>query len=417
MKPTLVAALIILFADWAYCQEFAAVHEVREPITNCPEVVNHEVRTNVVQVHVHGGLGSGIYLGDRIVLTAAHVVSGHRRARVNFPNPANPKGPFHESVVGTILATDRTWDQAVIELDLFPKHNPPGSPLAADNPKTGDKVTFAGYPGGRSLKMMRGQFERYSSAMGQRTADWFDSDAGVISGYSGGAAYSDDGALYGNLWGSTGSSTVAVCLGRTKRFLLPWNARLEAWRLAIKSGNAGTMQWGNCPPGGCPPGYGGGGPRYIEPGDGDDAPSAPPGGGGGSLTPVPPPVQPPTVPVTPPVDLSGIESAIAKINARIDGLVAAKPDAGPSPYALSEDDVTTIVGQLLVSMEGNPAFRGPPGENGKDGQPGQNGSDGKPATAAKLTSEEYSRIALEVRKRLAGELRVRVEPVPRKPAK
>lgn len=403
-----------------------AILPVREPAENIPETVLCEVRTHVVQVGVNNddgtqGWGSGIYLGDKLVLTAAHVVGGAKKARVNFPDPTDDQGPFLDSVVGVVAKTDRTWDQAVIELDALPTHNPVGSPLAGDNPKRGDRINFAGYPDGRQLRVMRGQFVAYSGAVGQSSTDWFDADAGVISGYSGGAAYNDQGELFGNLWGSDGRQTTAVCLGRTKRFLLPWNARLEAWRLALASGKAKPMN-ACCPycgvcgghRQGCPA-SGGGVPRYSDQDDGD-APSPPPNGG--TLTPVNP---------TPSTDLSAeLLKLHADINARLDRIKGCecedKPPNTPAPpatiaYELTESDVSKIVGSLLVSMQGDPAFKGPPGEKGDKGDAGTNGKDGVASPAKQFSEADYAKLAIEVRKRLAGSLRVRVEPVsPKTPA-
>lgn len=144
------------------------------------------------------------------------------------------------------------------------------------------------------------------------------------------------------------------------------------------TGNAGKMQWGYCPPGQqCPPQQRQ--PRYIEPGDeGSVPPPGQPGQQPGSLIPVQPPTQPPT---QPPVDIKAIESAIANINntiagmeSRIDSLSSKPSDAAPTPYELSDGDIGKIVDRLLISMEGNPAFRGPPGDTGPKGE------DGKPAT-------------------------------------
>jgi hypothetical protein len=303
-------------------------------------------------------------------------------------------------------------------LERLPTHNPPGSVLASDNPATGEQITFVGYPHGRNLEMNRGEVHGYANPWGASTTDWLVVTAPVVSGYSGGAAFNDAGELCGNLWGSDRvTSTRAACTGRTKRFLLPWNARLEAWRLAVTTGNAGRMnvQWGyqQCPPGQqCQP-------RIVGPGDQGwqhvpqpiEQPNAPGG------TPVPSqPTPVPTQPAVPPtIDLSGLESAIAKLESRVDEL-----DAEVSkPGELSESDVNRIVQGVLVSIEGNPAFRGEKGDKGEPGTPGERGADGKSLAAQpiKLSDADYSRLAIEVRKRLAGSLRVRVEPVTKQPAK
>lgn len=354
-----IALFAVFVIEPAFAQEAFLTSTPRQVVdwaAVTPPTVLNEVRTNVVKVQAWDGsqwsTGSGIYLGDGLILTAEHVVRDADQGRtvVFFPNPSDPQAEFVDTVEGKSLTWDKTWDQALIELSRLPSHNPPGSPLADDDPKSGDTVTFAGYPGGKTLHLVRGDFNSYWTAQGQTDRSWFDASAPVVGGFSGGAAYNERGQLYGNLWGSTGYSTTAVCLGRTKRFLFPWNARLEAWRLSLTAGALRQSMAQNrtpriggpqdCPNGQCPTPY-----RPI-----------PGGGDGGSLTPLPPtPAPPPSYPPSPPI-----------------------VDPSPPPkFELSESDLDRIVNKIKEAIKNDESFKGPPGEPGKDGAPGEAGQPGE----------------------------------------
>ena len=353
---SVVAAMVLaalLFAGGAY----SSAHAQSPATSEIPAAVVSQAQVNVCKVTVpirdgSNHIGSGIYLGDRLILTAEHVVRGGDGAcDIAFADPTNNR-TYIDLVRGRVLTTDGTWDQAGIELERLPKHNPPGAPMASANPRQGDHVTFVGYPHGRDLEMTRGSIRGFQSRYPGQHPEWFAASAPVVSGYSGGAAFNYAGELCGNLWGSDRTTgTVAACTGRTQRFLLPWNARLAAWRLAIASGNARPMQWQNCPPGQiCQP-------RIVGPGDPNW--SVPPGQGvpmriepesAPGSTPVP---SQPLTPQPPPIDVTAIQVSIAKIEAtiermeaRIDGL----DTAAAKPSELSEADVNRIVAGVVVSI-------------------------------------------------------------------
>lgn len=201
-------------------------------------VASAQVDTSaVVRVNAGTSWGSGVYLGDRIVLTAAHVLRGEPRyAAVYFPDG--------KGFSGELKGSDAQWDQAVIELIREPEH--PGVPLAGANPAQGDVVYAAGYGRGNTVQLISGRVNGYLTSQPGQPTDWFDLTGGAAqSGSSGGPIFNARGELIGCLWGANPQQrqTVGVATGRTQRFLLPWNARLAAVKARLAQ----------CGPSGCAP--------------------------------------------------------------------------------------------------------------------------------------------------------------------
>jgi len=190
---------------------------------------------SVVIVQVGNSTGSGAYLGDRLVLSCAHLFSEageNRQALVCFQD-----GEQH---CGVSKSIDFHWDQSLIELGTVPSAT--GVCLARENPRPGERVIALGYAFGREVQQITGNVLKYLSPQPTDQRDWFAFSGVSIEGCSGGPIFNERGELIGNLWGSRSddATTVGVLCGRTQRFLLPWNARLEAVRLA------------QCPGGVCP---------------------------------------------------------------------------------------------------------------------------------------------------------------------
>ena len=189
-----------------------------------------QATANVVRVRSNGGSwGSGAYLGDGLILTAAHVIRGSTAWTIYWPDG--------RTTAAKALKSDSNYDQALLGTIKHPSAR--GIRLATANPGPGDPIYLAGYDGGRAtLKLRPGRMVSYSSPFRGWPSDWFDINNPVQGGSSGGPALTAHGRLVGNLWGASTrqQTTTAVLLGRTRRFLLPWNARLAAWELAMARG-------------------------------------------------------------------------------------------------------------------------------------------------------------------------------------
>jgi hypothetical protein len=181
---------------------------------------------NVVRVQVGRSVGSGAYLGDRLVLSCAHIFAGESNTKVvvSFRD-----GEQH---AGRSVAIDVHWDQSLIELETVPTAL--GVPVATANPRPGQRVVALGYAFGRELRRITGSVLNHAAPSSSDPADWFAFSGTSIEGCSGGPVFNEQGELIGNLWGAryADATSVGVMCGRTRRFLLPWNARLEAVRLS-----------------------------------------------------------------------------------------------------------------------------------------------------------------------------------------
>lgn len=285
--------------------------------------------------------GSGTYLGAGLVLTAHHVVGSAGGVTGHFRDGT--------SIQGQVAASDATWDTALVQLESA---HPTllGVPLANDNPPAGAKVYATGYDGGRPQQLWRpGQVTQYHAAEPGQPGDWFNLSNAVQNGSSGGGVFDATGCLVGNLWGASHEGTMAVSAGRTKRFLLPWNARLEAFRLAVASGKTPPDAMQFCFGGNC----------Y--------SPSPQPGGR--DVYPGPAPTQPPTQPP-----------------------IAQTPTLPSNPATPQPSiDVNAIANVVIAHIEANPdKYRGPPGpkgERGETGAPGPAGKDCESPDVSAITSQ------------------------------
>jgi S1-C subfamily serine protease len=148
-----------------------------------------------------GSLGTGAYIGPRLVVTANHVVqdrASDTSITVSFPNA---DGTWTE-IGGEVLAGIKKMDFAIIQLES----DPPCQPLAidTDRPVPGDKLSFMGYGGGE-FKQVQGVVNKKKFSYG-----WLEIDGppSAISGDSGGPILNARGQYVGTLWGGNGVSTI-----------------------------------------------------------------------------------------------------------------------------------------------------------------------------------------------------------------
>ena len=299
--------------------------------------------SNVVRLQCGSSVASGTYLGDRLVLSCAHLFKGEpsKQATALFPD-----GSSH---VGSVASLDQQWDQSLIELTTSPVA--PGVVLSVTNPQIGDPVTAVGYAQGRELMQVRGPVVELLSPGTTDKLDWFALSGSVVAGCSGGPLFDRQGHLVGNLWGtSPDNQVVGTMCGRMHSFLEPWRPRLIAVRET-------QCLAGACPSGSCPPG------RIrnvlVAP-----RPRLSPR----TAAPIPIPI-----PVPPP---KPVEIDYAKLTDLVIAKLKEDPTfRGPAGPAGEVGPVGPIGPAGIVG----PA--GPPGVNGSDGQDGALGAPGLPGLA------------------------------------
>lgn len=379
-------------------EELAKIRGVRQTATQLPAWAGNRA-DHVIRIQKPEGQGaswgSGTYLGAGLVLTACHVVGSQGSQVVGYFRDGT-------TIQGETIAADRTWDTALVKLSE-PHPTLAGVPLAQSNPQPGAWAVAMGYDHAQPTCLCRpGKLTGYHTANAGQPGDWFNLNNPVQSGSSGGGVFDETGCLIGNLWGASPEGTMAVSLGRTKRFLLPWNADLEKFRLALIAGYTPKQA---CSGGFCLP-PSGGRPTYPGP-----APSEPP------VANVPTPSTPtPIQPKCP--DATEIAAAvIAHIESNADkfrgppgapgangkdGQPGAPGPQGPPGVC----DVDRITQELIAYLESNPdKFRGP---QGPPGIAGKDGDDGKPGRDAP-TGLSQDALDSAIQKAISRQLRIQVE--------
>jgi hypothetical protein len=334
------------------------------------EELDHAFHDAIVMIdHRGAGGGSGAYLGDGWVITCQHLfqssLSGDSVGRivVTFPDGRGSEAE--------LIATDSVWDLALIQL-----RQPPD---AADTilfgdavPQLGEAVYFAGYGGAGKLQIQPASVTGFGGDkhLQTRSQDTLILTGAARPGDSGGPILNRNGQLCGVLWGSNERNVVGTQIGRVWQFAQPYlkaetlSAKRVRSRLPVLSAN--EVQRGSCAGGTCP------------------LPSVP-----APFTYQPFHVSRPTAP--PPVSLpesgslgcdcnwqaeqSKLDNSIAKLQQQLDALQR------------------HCASQTQLASQPGPA--GPRGPQGPPGPPAEIDMDS---------------LAERVKQKLAGSLRVRVQP-------
>lgn len=142
------------------------------------------------------GLGSGILISpEGLILTAAHVVQTAEEVKVVFKN--------NEIIPAKILATEKTADVALIKLAWPPSDKNIHIPKVADsdNVKIGEQVFVIGSPYGlaQSLSVghISGRHEKKSVSHNLTLMEFFQTDAAINTGNSGGPMFNMKGEVIG----------------------------------------------------------------------------------------------------------------------------------------------------------------------------------------------------------------------------
>ncbi len=153
-------------------------------------------------------LGSGTLVRSDLIVTNWHVVKDRKGVvKVRFPDKLE--------VEATVVKVDSTWDLAALRIEPVTVSAIEFGPV----PKIGDIVTVGGYGGAEGIYMtasgpVMGFYLPRNSSIG----DWFQVDAQVRSGDSGGGMFKDR-KLVGVLFGCQSDGTYGSHIGRVRWFL------------------------------------------------------------------------------------------------------------------------------------------------------------------------------------------------------
>jgi serine protease Do len=200
MKTRLIAMVIIVLGlFWASITEGQALREVFKRV-NSSVVVIRAVETNVIagppsQPAIAGGLGSGVLIStDGEIMTAAHLVETADTVFVQFSN--------REIFTAKVIASEPAADVALLKLNSPPPSGATVAPLGdSDKVEVGDQIFVIGAPHGISYTLTVGYISarRRPNTLysGLSLAEFFQTDAAINEGNSGGPMFNMAGEIVG----------------------------------------------------------------------------------------------------------------------------------------------------------------------------------------------------------------------------
>ncbi len=198
MKKQFTLFLLLFIYSFSQAQDLSAIFEkvsssVVQIQTKEIEFVGEGQRKEAVTAE---GLGSGVLISqDGLILTAAHVVQTAEDVKVIFKN--------NEVIPAKIIASEQTADVALIKLIWPPSDKKIHIAKVADSDKvkTGEQVFVIGSPYGltQSLSVghISGKHSKKSISHQLTLMEFFQTDASINTGNSGGPMFNMNGEVIG----------------------------------------------------------------------------------------------------------------------------------------------------------------------------------------------------------------------------
>ncbi len=198
MKSVFFILLIVLICFSGYAQDLSGLYEkvssaVVQIQTKEKEIVGEGQMKQTVTAE---GLGSGILISaEGLIFTAAHVVQTAEEVKVVFKNK--------EAIPAKIISTEKTADVALLKLVWPPSNKNLHIPKVADSDqvKIGEQIFIIGSPYGlaQSLSVghISGRHEKKSVSHHLTLMEFFQTDAAINTGNSGGPMFNMNGEVIG----------------------------------------------------------------------------------------------------------------------------------------------------------------------------------------------------------------------------
>lgn len=196
MKQFLLTLFILLLGSKAYSQDLSELYAKVNPavvvlFTSEKKVL--KVQGQASQTVRENGLGSGFMISDRLLITAAHVVSVSETINVRFADG--------EVIPASVVRSYSEADIALVKL-LRPRMNAKTVKLGNSNElKIGQRIFVVGAPFGLFSSLSSGYVSgfRRSALSGNpfNTTEYIQTDAAINQGNSGGPMFNLKGEVVG----------------------------------------------------------------------------------------------------------------------------------------------------------------------------------------------------------------------------
>lgn len=198
MKKQFTLFLLLFIYSFSQAQDLSALFE--KVSSSVVQIQTKEIEFvgegQLKEAVTAEGLGSGVLISqDGLILTAAHVVQTAEDVKVVFKN--------NEVIPAKIIATEQTADVALIKLIWPPSDKKIHIAKAADSDKvkTGEQVFVIGSPYGltQSLSVghISGRHAKKSVSHQMTLMEFFQTDASINTGNSGGPMFNMNGEVIG----------------------------------------------------------------------------------------------------------------------------------------------------------------------------------------------------------------------------
>ncbi len=157
-------------------------------------IANSKDRSNPEYTVYEEGLGSGVIISEEgLVLTAAHVIQTAEKVKIKFTSG--------KEVPAKIIRLAKEADVALLQLAWVPE-NLTIAPLAdSDKVKIGERICIIGAPYGLSHSLsvgyISGRHQQVNTTSGFIRAEYFQTDASINHGNSGGPMFNSGGKVVG----------------------------------------------------------------------------------------------------------------------------------------------------------------------------------------------------------------------------
>jgi S1-C subfamily serine protease len=185
---------IILFSKFTVAQDLSKLFEQVAPSVVVILTEQTDINPENWQQKIRSeGLGSGVLISNKQIVTAAHVVQVADEILVQFHDG--------QQIYAVVVASSSYADVALLELNEIP-NNPQPSPLGnSDEVKIGEEVFVIGAPYGMTYSLtsghISGRLEPKETIDGFAGMEFFQTDAAINEGNSGGPMFNMKGEVIG----------------------------------------------------------------------------------------------------------------------------------------------------------------------------------------------------------------------------